>query len=309
MTQIAPNVSAAAAYGTKFAKGIILKFWKSLADQGITVYPNIKGPTKFGKMSAGKGLKPYTGTFDPTGTVTFTDRQLTPALATYEMTIQVLKYFNTWMADQINASITKKKIPFENAMWQQVVAEIADELITSLVYLGDITYVGSDEARKITDGFQLIIADINPTPTTTGAITASDVIDQLESVYQDIPSTKRRHPMNLYCSLVVADLYNKKYRELYHDKPTYNEFGQSALDMSGGRCKITPVDWLTGDEIIIAPKENMVLGTDSESDMSAIKTIETIYGFDAACTFSVGFQIPDPEMLFINDIVLAGSGS
>ena len=304
MPTVAPDISLAAAYGKKFAKGIILSVWKALAEQGITIYPTIKGPTKFGKMTAQKGLKPYTGTFSATGDVKFTDRELTPALATYEMFIEPLKYYNTWMADMISASASKKQIPFENAMWQEVVSEIVTEFIDSFIYLGDTTYAGADNARKIANGLQLAVIDIAPSEVATGAIALATVIDQIEEVYMSIPSTKRKFLMNVYVSQTTKDLYDQKYRALYHDKPTYNEFGQAKLDIGNGKALLKPVDWLVGDEIIVAPPNNLVIGTDAESDMSTIKMIEDVYGYKAAITFSAGAQIPDKDFLFINDQVI-----
>ncbi|HQW95340.1 MAG TPA: hypothetical protein PKX86_09625 [Bacteroidia bacterium] len=296
-----PNLSAAAAYGTKFAKGILLKVFSGLAEQGITVYTGIKGPTKFGKMAAGVGLKAYNGTFTAPGGVVFTDRQLTPALATYETQIQPLLYYNKWMADQIRANATAKDIPFENYMWQQITQEIQHELVNSVLGIGDTTDVSSNLAIRITDGFNKIIDAIGLTPVATGAITAANVITQLESVYESIPARYRKHKMNMYMSYSVADMYNKKYRELFHDKPTYNAFGQQTLDIGNGNCIIKPVEWITDGKIIVAPQENMVLGTDSMSDMNTIEMVKTVYGFDTAIVFSIGLQVPDPEFIWIND--------
>lgn len=296
-----PIVGSAAAYGSKMAKGIITQMFRSLADQHVTIYTGIKGPTKFAKMSASKGLKPYTGTYSANAQVTFTDRELTPHLAAYEMEIKPLDYYNTWMAENIRANATAKDIPFEQIMWDMIIREIHDELSLSTIGTGDISDAGTDAAVKVTDGFLKIITAMSLTPVITGAIVLDDVIDQLEAVYTSIPSSKRKFPMNVYVSQATADLYNKKYRSLYHDKPTYNEFNQSALDVGNGKALITPVDWLSGSQVIIAPEKNMVLGTDSLSDINEIKMVETVYGYNTAIVFPIGLQIPDPEFIFVND--------
>lgn len=295
-----PDVSAAAAYGTKFAKGIILKIWSALKDQGITVYPSIKGPTKFGKLSAGKGLKPYTGNFDATGGIALTDRELVPTLAAYEFSLDPKKYFDTYAADMIGAAADDKQIPFANYMWQEIAAEVEDELVNSVVGFGDTASM--DDAKKITNGLIKIINSIGLSPVITGPITDADVIEQMQAVYRSIPAKFRKYMMNMYVSQNTADLYNLKYRDLYHAMPTYNEFSQTDLPLGSGKCKITPVEWL-GDSnaIIVTPQKNLVLGTDSLSDMNRIKLVEKVYGYDCAINFSVGFQVPDTEVVFIND--------
>lgn len=297
-----PDVSAAAAYGTKFAKGIILKIWSSLKDQGITVYPSIKGPTKFGKLSAGAGLKPYTGTFSATGGIALTDRELVPTLAAYEFSLDPKKYYDTWAADMIGAAATDKQIPFANYMWQEIAAEVEDELVNSVIGIGDTSDVSSNLAIRITNGLIKIIDAIGLTPVATGAITSADVITQLQAVYRSVPAKVRKYMMNMYVSQNTADLYNLKYRDLYHAMPTYNEFAQTDLPLGSGKCKITPVEWLgDSDAVILTPQKNLVLGTDSLSDMNQIKMVEKVYGYDCAINFSVGFQVPDTEVIFIND--------
>lgn len=301
-----PNVTNAAAYGKKMAQGIITQMFRSLADQGITIYTGIKGPTKFAKMSAGKGLKPYTGTFSANAEVTFTDRELTPSLAAYEMKINPLDYYNTWMADSIRANATAKDIPFEQIMWDMVIQEIHNELSLDTIGNGDKANAGPNAAIKVTDGFiKLINGMAGLTPVTTGVITANDVIDQIEAVYQSIASYKRNVPMNIYISHSTSDKYNKRYRSLYHDKPLYNSFNQASLDLGNGRALLTPVDWIGDNQIIIAPAKNMVLGTDSLSDINQIKMVETVYGYDTAIVFPIGLQIPDTEFIFFNDQVIS----
>jgi hypothetical protein len=300
-----PNVAAAAAYGTKFAKGIIAKVFSDLMESGIQVYPGIKGPTKFGKLSAGKGLKAYDGNFTGDGSVVFTDRELNPKLAAYEMIIEPAKYYQTWMADQFDASATSKKIPFENYVWEQIKKEVADEIINSVLHLGDTAYVGSDNARKICDGFKKIIPTLGLTPVTTGVIALSTAIDQFEAVADSVPVKFRKQKMFMYCSHNAASLYNKRYRALYNGSTLYNEFGRVAMDVNRN-IEIMPVEWLGNSNLLICtPKQNLVMGTDLESDMNTIKTVDKMWTIEAGIRFSIGLQIPDAEAIFINDQIAA----
>lgn len=299
----APNVAAAAAYGKKFIKGILGKIWSDLSDAGITVYPNIKGPTNFGKLSAGAGLKRYSGTYSANGDVVYSQRELTTKLATYEMDIQPLKYFDTWMADMIRANSTSKDIPFENFMWQEIAKEIKHEIINSIIGIGDTTDTSGNLAIRICDGFIKIIDAIGLTPTATGAIDADDVIDQVEEVYESVPSRFRKYNMNAYVSWGTNDKYNKRYRTLYNGSALYDSFGRTKLDIGGGKCSLMPVEWLTGDEIIITPQANLVMGTDNLSDSQNVEMIKQVYGYQTAITFHMGLQVADAEPIWINDQV------
>lgn len=296
-----PDMAAAAAYGKKFAPGILGKVWTALKDAGIRVYPNIKGPTSFGKLSAGAGLKAYTGTFTPNAQIAFTDRELSPKLANYELEIEPMKYYNKWMADKLSANATSMDIPFAQFMWMEIVKEIESEIVNSIIGIGDTAYVGADAARKIADGFVKIINALGLTEEATGAITLTDVIDQLEAVYENVPSRFRKFEMNAYVSHGTADKYNKRYRTLYNASALYDAFGRTTLDIGNKKCSLFPVDWLTGDQIIITPQDNLVLGTDTLSDMQKIKMVERVHTYECAILFSIGLQVPDPEPIWVND--------
>lgn len=302
-----PNVAAMAAFGSNFAPGLITQIFTSWDKLGITIVPNCKGPTKFAKLSAGAGVQPYDPTFTGDGSFAFTDREVNPKLAKYELTIEYAKFYSTWLAYKFNAAAGSTILPFENFVWDSIVKKIKMELINGTVYKGDTADVTANKAIRICDGFKKIIPTLGLTPVATGAIVKATSIDQFDSMWDALlEEQKDAMEWNLYCAPSRKAMYNKRFRELYKIAPTYNDFGQTELESSEGKCKITPVSWLANSNmLILAPKENLILATDLESDMNTIHTIPDIWTTRAAIRFSIGLQIIDTEKIIINDQIAA----
>jgi len=137
-----PDVSALAAYLGTYNKQLILKMYKelTLAADGVQVLTNIKNKQKLTKLSIGRGLKPYTGTFaSEDGQINYTEREIVLELIQRDMLIDPLKYKDTWMADELAKSLAtnvgkKEQIPFASVVFDAINKENAEEMVMALYH-------------------------------------------------------------------------------------------------------------------------------------------------------------------------------
>lgn len=306
MDPILTNLSA---YSGKYSNELIGQVFRSLDKAGITILENIKGTTKFPKLKIGRGLKPYTGNFVPSNVLDYSDRALTPEMAQFDINIDPRKYRNSFMTESIDKNSKYYGIPQENFVWAKVTEELADEIIQYIIGDGDTT--SSDNASKITDGLKKKLLEIiaaGLAPITTGVTTSSNAVANFEKLYAEAMANNdawRGKPLNLYCSYTNKDNYVVDYRSRFAQDPSIysNTPGELFLKISEGMCKITPVSWLAGSQrLILAPKENLVLGTDKMSDLNTINTIQDVYSVKAGISFTIGLQILDDEAIWCNDM-------
>ncbi len=306
MDPILTNLST---YSGKYAPGLIAQVFRALKNQEITVLENIKGPTKFAKLKIGRGLKPYTGQFTPGNVLDYSDRTLSPEMAQFDVNIDPRKYRDSYMTESIDKNSKWFGIPEENFVWAKVLEELQDELVQYSVYKGDKTQ--ADLARKIVDGLELKILEIiaaGRAPIATGVITDANGVAKFELMYADAMSANsewRTKPLNLYCSYAKLDNYRNDYRTKFSVDPANwsDDNKPMYLKNSSGKCKITPVEWLNGSSrLILAPKENLVLGTDKLNDMNTINTVLDVYTVKAGICFTIGFQVIDSEAIWFNEL-------
>ena len=305
-----PIVSGLSAYGGKMRNEIIGQVFRKLEDQGVTIVTDVKGETKFPKLNIAKGLKPYTGTHSPADVMTLTDRALSPKLAQFDFLIEPLKLHSKWFGDQQAKNAVDAKLPFEAFAMQSVVDQIVDELIASTLGFGDTANVGSDNAIKVCDGFlkrvkQLIAG--GKAAITTGAMTSSNAVEKLELLYTSAMATNSQwynKPVTQYVSHATFLEYITDYRTKFENDPMNwsDNRGNIFLKISSGKCMVKPVDWLgTNNRIIMAPVNNMLVGTDAVSDLNKVKIVEDVYTQKCGVTFVIDTQIIDKDAVWYNE--------
>jgi len=305
-----PIVSGLSAYGGKMRNEIIGQVFRKLEDQGVTILTDVKGETKFPKLSIAKGLKPYTGTHSPADVMTLTDRALSPKLAQFDFLIEPLKLHGKWFGDMQAKNAVDAKLPFEAFAMQSVVDKIVDELVASTLGFGDTAYVGADNAIKVCDGFlkrviQLIAG--GKAAITTGAISGSNAVTKLELLYTTGMNANQQwynKPVTQYVSHATFLNYITHYRTLFSNDPANwsANRGEVYLNISAGKCKVKPVDWLgTSGRVIMAPVENMLVGTDAISDLNKVKIVDDVYTQKCGVTFVIDTQIIDKDAVWYNE--------
>ena len=146
-----------------------------------------------------------------------------------------------------------------------------------------------------------------------GAITSSNAVDVLKSIYRSANKELKRVPTIMFITQDIMDAYEDAYFALHAATPWVKGFEQRTLEGSAGKCQLVPVSSKDGSSYIhLTTKENMLIGVDQMSDDEDI-VIEHFSAFTleyvATMFFGVEFESIDPRRLFVAKLPASGSGS
>lgn len=105
-------------------------------------------------------------------------------------------------------------------------------------------------------------------------ITKANCVDVIKNIVFELDPQLRRQECFLYCDPAILDKYNEAYK-LTGASLVYNtQYEQAYVEGSNHRITFAPVDSLAGSKLMfIAPKENMVYGFDSMSDLEQLEVL------------------------------------
>lgn len=136
-----PNISELAAYPGDYQQSLLTGFYFGLdaAGTGLTTIPGLKSAVNLHKILVKKGVKPFTGTFNAKdGDVAFRPRKLSVAKAQRDIQILPSKYLATFMERNRGRgeNANNMTIPFAQTTWEEVMREVAHEIVADAVYFG-----------------------------------------------------------------------------------------------------------------------------------------------------------------------------
>lgn len=279
---MATTTSITTTYAGEFAKKYIsaaLLSAPTIENGGIEVMPNIKFKSVIQKLATDAIIKDATCDFDPTSTVTLTERVLQPE--EFQVNLQLCKkdFHATWQgiemgmsafdtlpksfADYLIAHVSAKVAEKnEQNIWRGVTANAGefDGIMTKLT-----TDAGLPSAQEIAG--------------TT--VTSSNVIAELGKVVDAIPAALYgKEDLYLYVSQNIARAYVR----------ALGGFGVSGLGANGTNAqgtqwynngslsfdgvKIFVANGLASNTAIAAQKSNLYFGTGLLNDMNEVKLID-----------------------------------
>ena len=276
---MATNTSITTTYAGEFAGKYIsaaLLSASTIENGGIEVKPNIKYKEVIKKIATDDVLKDATCDFDPTSTVTLTERIIQPE--EFQVNLQLCKkdFRSDWEAVQMGVSAFDSLPPsFADFLIAHVAAKVAQKNETNI-------WSGTNATAGEFDGLvTLMTADSDVVDVVGTTVTAANVIDELGKVVDAIPSTLYgKEDLNLYVSQNVARAYVR----------ALGGFGAAGLGANGTNAQGTQwwnngslsFDGVTifvanglGDNYIVAAeKSNLFFGTGLLSDHNEVKVID-----------------------------------
>lgn len=187
----------------------------------------------------------------------------------------------TWLGKMKSAS-DPTDMPFEAFIMQYITSKMRENIRLQGLYKG-VYNAGGTTPIDTMDGFLKLIADeitaLNKTAVVTGAVTATNVIDAAEAVYDGLGEAYKGMPTEMKVSPQIFDWYGRRYRSLYHGAPTYTGIKRDRVMLDGTNCELVKEPGLgTSQRMICTPKENMVLGVDTlgDADIDVQKENRTI---------------------------------
>lgn len=304
---MATTTSITTTYAGEFAKKYIsaaLLSSNTIENGGIEVRPNVKYKEVIQRIATDGIVKNATCDFDPTSTVTLTERVITPE--EFQVNLQLCKkdFHSTWQSIEMGMSAfdTLPK-SFADYLIAHVAAKVAENNEVTI-------WRGVDATAGQFPGFvTLATADSNVIDVVGTTITASNVIAELGKVVDAIPAALYgKEDLYIYVSQNVARAYVR----------ALGGFGASGLGANGTNAmgtqwfnngsltfdgvKLFVANGLANNYMMAAQKSNLYFGTGLLADQNEVKVIDmadidgsqnvrVVMRFTAAVQYGIGSEI------------------
>jgi hypothetical protein len=257
-------IAAALLSGTTLDKGL------------IEIKPNVKYKEVIKKVATDGIVKNATCDFDPTSTLTLTERILQPE--EFQVNLQLCKkdFRSDWEAVQMGYSVYDN-LPanFTDFLLAHVAEKVAQKIEQNI-------WSGVNASAGEFDGFTtLFAADSDVIDVTATTVTAANVVDQLGRVMDAIPSTLYgKEDLTIYVPQNVAKAYVR----------ALGGFGTSGLGANGvdnkgtmwygngdlffDGVRIAMVNGLASNKMVAAQASNLYFGTGLLSDHNEVKVLD-----------------------------------
>ena len=268
---MATTTSITTTYAGEFAGEYIaaaLLSGVTLSQGGVSIKPNIKYKEVIKKMALDSILKDAACDFDPTSTVTLTERILQPE--EFQVNLQLCKkdFRQDWY-DQSMGFSQYDNLPkrFSDFLIAQVAAKVAQKVEQNI-------WNGATANAGEFDGFKTLLTadgDVVDVAAVGGGLSASNIIAELGKVVDAIPSAVySKEDVKIYLPTSAAKFYIQAqaalgYRELYHVGKTDMNFQGIPLFTAPG---------LGADKMVAAESSNLFFGTGLLNDWQEVKLID-----------------------------------
>lgn len=246
-------------------------------DKGlIEIMPNVYYKSVIQKVSTDDILKDATCDFDPTSTVTLTERVLT--LEEFQVNLQMCKkdFEQTWQAVEMGYS-SFKNVP---ASFTDFIVAYAAERVAARIEQN--IWAGVNASAGQFAGFQtLFAADSDVIDVTGTTVTASNVITELGKVVDAIPAALYgKEDLYLYVPQNVAKAYVRALGGFAAsgvgangvDNAGTTWFNNQDLFFDG--IKVAVANGLSSNKMVAAQKSNLFFGTGLLSDKNEVRLID-----------------------------------
>jgi hypothetical protein len=275
---MATTTSITTTYAGEFAGKYIsaaLLSGDTLANELITIKPNVKHKEVLKKVATDDIVKNATCDFDPTSTLTLTERVLT--MEEFQVNLQLCKkdFTTDWEAIQMGYSAFSNLPPsFADFLIAHVADKVAQRMETNI-------WNGVNGTAGQFDGFkQTLAADSDVVDVTATDVTSSNVIAQIGAVADAIPQTVYgKEDLYIY---VASNVYRAYVRALGGFSSNIGAAGtdnKGTQWFNGGNLTFDGINivlakGLPTNIMVAAQKSNLYFGTGLLSDHNEVKVID-----------------------------------
>ena len=246
-------------------------------DKGlIEIMPNVYYKSVIQKVNTDDILKDATCDFDPTSTVTLTERVLT--LEEFQVNLQMCKkdFEQTWQAVEMGYS-SFKNVP---ASFTDFIVAYAAEKVAARIEQN--IWAGVNASAGQFAGFQtLFAADGDVIDVTATTVTSANVIAELGKVVDAIPAALYgKQDLTIYVPQNVAKAYVRALGGFAAagvgangvDNKGTMWYGSQDLYFDG--IKVALAEGLASNKMVAAQKSNLFFGTGLLSDKNEVRLID-----------------------------------
>ena len=238
----------------------------TLSQGAITVKPNVKFKEVLKKVSTDEIIKDASCDFDPTSTLTLTERILQPEEMQVNLQLCKSDFRSDWEAIQMGFSAHDNLPPnFANFLISHVAAKVAQKNEQNI--WGGVTANNGEF-----DGFATTLAADSDVVDVSGAtLDKSNIIAELQKVVDAIPSAVYgKEDLRIYIPTSAAKFYISAqaalgYRDNYH-------VGQTELNFQG--IPLFVAQGLADNKMVAAESSHLYFGTGLLSNHNEVKVID-----------------------------------
>ena len=279
---MATTTSLTTSYAGEFAGEYIaaaLLSGSTIENGLITVKPNVKHKEVLKKVSTDGILKDASCDFTATSTLTLTERVLNPKELQVNLQLCKKDFRGDWEAIQMGMSTFDTLPPsFADFLIGHVAAKVAQKIEQNI-------WVGDQDNTGEFDGFSEIIAGDANLPSgqeiAGTTVTASNVVAQLGSIVDAIPSTLYgSEDLYIYVSQNIARAYVRALGGFSVAATANAGVGAQGTQWYNGQglsfdgVKIAVANGLADNTAMAAEKSNLFFGTGLLSDHNLVKVLD-----------------------------------
>jgi hypothetical protein len=246
---------------------------------GITVKPNVKFKEVIKKLSTDAIVKDATCDFDPTSTITLTERVLQPEYQQVNLQLCKKDFISDWEAIQMGYSAHHDLPPsFSDFLIAHVAAKVAQKTEQS-IWAGDTSNNGQFNGLTTQIALDAALPAAQEVAGTT--VDSSSVITELGKIVDAIPSSLYgSEDLNVYVSQNIARAYVRAlggFSVAATSNAGTNAMGtqwwnNGSLSFDG--VKLFVANGLADNTAIAAEKSNLFFGTSLLSDSQEVKVLD-----------------------------------
>lgn len=281
--------------------------------QYMTMRTGITNTVLIGSENVSAQFAPYKANRKSSVDLNLTLRSLTPYFGSLNAEFEPNEAISTLMGHKasqamdggLETTVTAKEV-------LAMIAKSASASLNDAIWTGKRKPSGT-ESKDLFDGFDTITAqeitagEISEAKKNlivlTEAVTKDNAVKVIKNAMFKMDPQLRAQECFLFCSQDIADAYNEGYMETHKSLQYNDKYEQVYVEGSGKKLTIVPLASKTGSSFIhIAPKANMVVGVDQESDIESVKVKDyapDTLTFMMRLFFGVQFKSIDKSQLLV----------
>lgn len=292
-------------YLGKEANEIMTKpiYESDLYSYGITYRPGVKGKEQLIHGNVGDLFQAYTCAFSPSGEVNLTEQWIEP----FDMKINLQecydKFWPSFMAEETRrAYVGESNIPrtFFEWFFNDVLIKEMKRQYEEIFWNGDKT-TGATDMLKLGDGVVKQVADAETSIKINGAeLTTANILEQIKAVCEKADVNVDMEEYKIFINkgqmkILLTALGNEKIA----NNLVWSNFTREGDKVYAYGFEVVPCR-IQKDVILLAPRKNLILGYDLESDQTNFQILDLsqVTGDNefrtiALCNMAVGIVYPE----------------
>ena len=242
---------------------------------GIEIMPNIKFKSVVQKLGVDDVIKDASCDFDPTSTVTISERIIQPEFQQVNLQLCKKDFVTDWEAIQMGFSAYSNLPP---TLSDFLIAHVADKTAQKME---QNIWGGSNSNAGEFDGFKTtLLADSDVVDVSGTTVTSSNVIAELGKVADAIPSAVyAKEDLFIYVPSGVYRAYVRALGGFASNVGAAGTDNKGTQWFNGGNLTFDGINivlarGLAADTIVAAEKSNLYFGTGLLSDHNEVKVID-----------------------------------